>query len=192
MGVTMVRKFVAVLFALALIGASVSAAQVSIGAGAQYLSLGGDDFTDVDAGFGVAGNVMFPVGQSIKVGAVGQWSTHGVAGTDGLDVLAAFAEGRYLFGGGGKATPYIGGRVGWAQYSLSAGGTSAKATAIPFGGGVGVLIAMSPTLSIDLNGMYHSLSFGNAKVDGTEIPGSEAKGTGLQINAGISFKLGGQ
>lgn len=187
----MVRKFVAVLFALALIGASVSAAQVSIGAGAQYLSLGGDDFSDADAGFGFAGNVMFPVGQSMKVGAVGQWSTHDVAGTDGLDVLGALAEGRYLFGGGGKATPYVGARVGWAQYSLSAGGATGKATAIPFGGGVGVMIAMSPTLAIDLNGMFHSLSFGNVSVDGTEIADTKLSGTGLQINAGISFTLGG-
>jgi len=38
-GGTMVRKFVAVLFALALIGASVSAAQVGIGVSGQYLSL---------------------------------------------------------------------------------------------------------------------------------------------------------
>ena len=188
----MVRKFVAVLFALALIGASVSAAQVSIGVGGQYLSLGGDDFTDIDAGFGVEGNVMFPVGQSIKLGASAQWSTHGITGaSEKFKVLGVLAEGRYLFTMAGKATPYVGARAGWAQYSVSSGGSTAKATAIPFGGGVGVMIAMTPTLGIDLNAMYHTVSFGNAKVDGTEISGTEAKGTGLQIRAGVNFKLGG-
>jgi hypothetical protein len=75
---------------------------------------------------------------------------------------------------------------------VSSGGASAKATGYPFGGGGGLMIAMSPSLAIDVNAMFHTVSFGNAKVDGTEIPGSEASGTALQIRAGINFKLGGQ
>jgi hypothetical protein len=189
----MVRKFVAVLFALALIGASVSAAQVGIGVSGQYLSLSGSDFDGVDAGFGVEGNVLFPVGTSFRLGASAQWSTHGLTGSsESLDLLGVLAEGRYMFGGGGKMTPYLGARGGWGQYSVSSGGSSAKATGYPIGGGGGLMIAMSPSLAIDVNAMFHTVSFGNAKVDGTEIPDSKASGTALQVRAGINFKLGGQ
>lgn len=188
----MVRKLVAVLFAFALVGASVSAAQ-SIGASAVYASLGGNDFSDVDAGFGVEGNVMFPVAPSIKLGVSGQWTTHAITGeTENLKVLGIFAEGRYLFTMAGKATPYLGARAGWAQWSFSQLGSTAKASGIPFGGGVGVMIGLSPGLAIDLNGMFHTVSFGTAKVDGTEIPDSKLKGTVLEIRAGVNFRVGGQ
>jgi opacity protein-like surface antigen len=187
----MVRKFVAVLFALALIGASVSAAQIGIGLSGQYLSLGGDDFSGTDAGFGVEGNVLFPVGQSIKLGASGQWSTHD-AGGDNVSLIGALAEGRYMFGGGAKMTPYIGARGGWTQASSDVTGLgSVKASGFAFGGGVGVMIAMSPTLAIDLNGMFHTVSLGDASLDGTTQPGTESSGTALQIRAGINFTLGG-
>jgi len=59
-------------------------------------------------------------------------------------------------------------------------------------GGGGLMFALSPSLALDLNAMFHTVSFGNAKVDGTEIPDSKASGTALQIRAGINFKLGGQ
>lgn len=186
----MVRRFVAVLFALALIGASVSAAQIGIGVSGQYLSLGGDDFSGTDAGFGVEGNVMFPVGQSIRLGPSAQWSSHDVGG-ETLSLLGIFGEGRYMFSGGGKLTPYLGARGGWAQGSADVAGTSVSASGYAFGGGAGVMIAMSPTLAIDLNGMFHTVSLGEAKADGTVV-GPESNGTALQIRAGINFKLGGQ
>ena len=187
----MVRKFVAVLFALTLVGATVSAAQVGIGVSGQYLSLNGNDFDGIDAGFGVEGNVMFAVAPAIKVGASGQWSTHD-AGGDNVSLLGIFGEGRYLFTMAGKATPYIGARGGWTQASSDVTGLgSLKASGFAFGGGVGVMIAMTPTLAIDVNGMFHSVSLGDAKVDGTTVPDSKSSGTALQIRAGINFKLGG-
>ena len=189
----MVRKFVAVLFALALIGSSVSAAQVGIGVSGQYLSLSGSDFEGIDAGFGVEGNVLFPIGSSLRLGASGQWSTHDVGG-ESLSLIGALAEGRYMLGaGGGKMTPYIGARGGWAQASADVSGLgSYKASGFAFGGGAGVMIAMSPTLAIDLNGMFHTVSLGDASIDGTTQPGTESSGTALQIRAGINFKLGAQ
>jgi opacity protein-like surface antigen len=190
----MVRKLVAVLFALALVGASVSAAQVGIGVSGQYLSLGGSDFEGTDAGFGAEGNVMFPIGTSIKLGPSVQYSSHDVpAFGESLSLLGIFGEGRYMLGGGGKATPYIGARVGYAMASASVSGIGdISQNGMAFGGGVGVMIAMSPTLAIDLNGMFHSVSLGDAEVDGQSISGSDASGTALQIRAGVNFKLGGQ
>lgn len=193
----MVRKFVAVLFALALIGASVSAAQVSIGVGGQWLSPSSDKYKndlgiDLKSGFGAEGNVMFPLGQSVKLGASVQWSSHGIEGaSNNASLLGFFGEGRYMFGMGGKATPYLGARVGYSQWTYSETGTDLKASGLAFGGGVGVMIAMSPTLAIDVNGMYNSHSFGDIDVGGTAAAGTDATVSALQIRAGVNFKLGG-
>lgn len=188
----MVRKLLAVLFALALVGATAGVAQVGIGVSGQYLSLSGDDFSGTDAGFGVEGNVLFPVGPSLRVGPSAQWSTHQVSGfTDNGTIFGLLGEARYMLGGAGKATPYIAARAGWAQASISESGTTAKQSGVAFGGGVGVMIAMSPGLGIDLNGVFHSVSLGDLSVDGTSIADTNVSGTALQIRAGINFKLGG-
>jgi len=206
----MMRKFSAVLFAIAVVGASVSAAQASIGVGGQYLSFGGSDFDGTDAGMGLEANVMFPAGKAFMLGASGQWSTHNDAVfSDNTTALGIFAEGRYLFRStsGTKLTPYVGVRAGWAQGTQTAqaselGGSSgsldASSSGFAFGGGAGVMIALSPSLSLDVNGMIHSVSFGDTHVKGTfdgtpvdeTIPDSKTSGTALQLRAGFSFKLG--
>jgi len=189
----MVRKLLAALFALALVGATAGVAQVSIGIGGQYLGFGGSDFETTDDGFGVEGNVMFGLGTSFKLGPSVQWSSHYDSFIDeNISVLGILGEGRYMLGmGTGKATPYIAGRAGWVQASATVGGLSAKQSGFAGGGGVGVMIALSPALAFDLNGMFHAVSFGNAKVDGSEVPDSKTSGTALQVRAGINFKLGG-
>ena len=187
----MVRRLVAVVCALFFVVVSTSAAQVSIGVSGQYLSLGGDDFSGTDAGPGIEGNVMFPVAPSIKVGASAQWSSHDVSG-ESLKILGIFGEGRYLFTMTGKSTPYIAARGGWTQASADVTGLgSLKQSGFAFGGGVGVMIAMTPSVAIDLNGMFHSVSLGDIKADGTTVDGTSASGTALQIRAGVNFKLGG-
>ena len=60
------------------------------------------------------------------------------------------------------------------------------------------MIALSPSLSLDVNGMIHSVSFGDAHVKGTidgtpideDVPDSKTSGTAMQLRAGLSFKLG--
>jgi hypothetical protein len=199
----MVRKFTAVLFGLALIGATAGVAQVSIGAGAQWLSPSSGDYENnldiqMQSGFGFAGNVMFPVGQSLRVGASGQWSSHklkefstGTEAPGSASLLGIFGEGRYLFGMGAKATPYVAGRVGYAQWSYNESGLDLKSSGLAFGGGVGVLIAMSPTLAIDVNGVYNSHSFGDISDSGTSVSGTSGTVSALQLRAGVNFKLGG-
>ena len=198
----MVRRFVAVLFALALIGASVSAAQIGIGVSGQYLSLGGDDFSGTDAGFGAEANVMFSLGSSIKLGPSVQWSSHNEAAFDkSISLLGFFGEGRYMLGmGSAKAQPYLGARVGYVTASVNGvdlSGVGGPASAdlssngMAFGGGVGVMISMSPSLALDLNGMFHSVSQGDIDVNGTTQSGTSVSGTALQIRAGINFKRGG-
>ena len=197
MGGNMVRKFVAVLFALALFGASLGAAQISIGVGGQWLSPSSDKYKndlgiEMKSGFGAEGNVMFPVGQSFKLGASVQWSSHGITdAANNASLLGAFGEGRYMFGSGAKATPYVAGRVGYSQWTYSETGIDLKASGLAYGGGVGVMIAMSPTLAIDVNGMYNGHSFGDIDANGSTASGTSATVQALQIRAGVNFKLGG-
>src|SRR5512145_2340950 len=204
------RKCWAVLFAIALVGASVGAAQASIGVGGQYLSFGGTDFDGTDAGMGLEANVLFPAGKAFMLGASGQWSTHNDANlSDNTTALGIFAEGRYLFRStsGSKLTPFVGVRGGWAkgtqtaqasELGFSTGSLDLSTTGFVFGGGAGVMIALSPSVSLDVNGMMHTVSFGDfhakGNLDGTpvddDIPDSKSSGTALQLRAGISFKLG--
>ena len=207
----MMRKFSAVLFALALVGPSVGAAQASIGVGGQYLSFGGSDFDPIDAGMGLEANVMFPAGKAFMVGASGQWSTHNDANlSDNMTALGIFAEGRYLFrsASGSKLTPFVGVRGGWSkgtetaqasELGFSTGSVDLSTTGFVFGGGAGVMIALSPSMSLDVNGMMHTVSFGDfhakGNLDGApvdqDISGSKSSGTALQLRAGLSIKLGG-
>ena len=204
------RKFWAVLFGIVLVGASVGAAQASIGVGGQYLSFGGSDFEGIDAGMGLEATVMFPAGKAVMLGGSAQWSTHNDAiFSDATTALGIFAEGRYLFRStsGSKLTPYIAGRGGWvkgtqtaqaSELGFSTGSVDASTCGFAFGGGAGVMIALSPTLSLDINGMMHSVSFGDGhikgNIDGTpideDVPDSKTSGTALQLRAGLSFKLG--
>ena len=204
------RKFSAVLLALALVGTSVGAAQTSIGGGMQYLSFGGSDFEGTDGGMGFEANVMFPAGKALMLGVSGQWSTHNNDFSDDLTALGIFGEGRYLFRStsGSKLTPYVGGRLGWAKGSQtisasevggSTGSADLSTSGFAFGGGAGLMVALSPAVSLDVNGIIHSVSFGDThakgNIDGTpiddDIPDSSAGGTAVQLRAGFSFKLGG-
>ena len=193
----MFRRLLAVTFALVLVSASASAAQVSIGANGQYLSLGGNDFSAIDAGFGAGASVLIPVGKSLMVGGSGQYSTHGVTGVnENLNALGLLAEARYLFRTpGGKVSPYVAGRGGWLRASasnidLGAGPSDYSQSGFAFGGGGGVMIGLTPKMAVDLGAVYHSVSLGDAKVDGQTQTGTESSGTGLQVRGGVAIKLG--
>ena len=193
----MLRRLLAVAVALVLAGVSGSAAQVSVGVGGQYLSLGGTDFDGTDAGFGGEARVLFPVGTSLMVGAGGQYSIHGYTGSsESFNVLGLLAEARYMFKTpGGKVSPYVAGRGGYVRASdsnvdLGAGPTDVSQSGFAFGGGGGVMISLTPGLGLDFGAIFHSVSLGDAEAYGQTQPGSEASGTGLQIRGGISFKLG--
>jgi len=189
----MKRSLLAVL-AVALCSTVPASAQTSLGLGVQLLDLGGSDFDGISAGIGVEGRVMFPVGASALLGAGAQYSSHGIDGIDpNFNVLGLIAEGRYLFKrAGGKVTPYVGGRGGYVHGSASQGGNSVTASGYAIGATGGVQIQTSPTMSFDLGLAFHSVKLGDAKANGTTQPGTKSSGTGLQIRAGVSFKLGGK
>lgn len=189
----MKRSLLAVL-AVALCSTVPASAQTSLGLGVQMLDLGGSDFDGIGAGIGVEGRVMFPVGASALLGAGVQYSSHGVEGVDpNFNILGLIGEGRYLFKqAGGKVTPYVGGRGGYVHGGASQGGNSVTASGYAIGATGGLQIQTSPTMSFDLGLAFHSVSLGDIKVNGATQPDTKSKGTGLQIRAGVSFKLGGK
>lgn len=190
----MVRHLPAVALALMIGGATLGAAQASIGAGVILVNLGGADFTGVDDGFGLEGRVMLPVGRALHVGVGAQYSSHGTAINESLKALGIFGEGRYRFATGGTATPYLAARGGWMRGSLSSSafGGDQTNTGFAFGGGGGVAVALSPGIALDLGAVLHTVSFGDATVDGQTIANTSGSGTAMQIRAGVSFSLGGR
>ena len=176
-------------------------AQVSIGIGGQYLGLGGNDFEGTDGGLGAEARIMFPVGKSVSLGGGLQYSAHNSDFFDNsIKILGILAEGRYMFQtASGKATPYLAGRGGWAKASTSdvdidgdgiVDINDLSQSGMVFGAGGGVLVSMSPTASLDLGLVFHTVSFGDADADGTTITNSDVSGTGIQLRVGVSFKLG--
>lgn len=195
----------AMLATLAALTVSPATGQVSIGAGGQYLSLGGTDFEGTDAGLGAEGNVLFRVGPAARLGASVLYSTHDDPTLpNGVNILGAFAEGRYVIGTNpGRLRPYIAGRAGWVRAvapdatsgPAPPGGGSAStadlsATGFGIGAGAGLLIGISRSIALDVSGLLHSLSLGDAKSGGDPIAGSAQSGTALEVRAGLAFTLG--
>jgi len=167
------------------------AAQVSLGINAVYADPNGSDFDGTNAGYGLQGQVRFPLGSSFSVGFGGQWTSHGLQGlSENLSVVGGFAEPRYTFTTkSAQLKPYLTGAVFYLHESVSSGGNSATANGFFFGGGGGVLIPAGATLSVDLSAFFGPLNFGDAKVNGSTFSGSSTSGTGLEIRAGILVGL---
>ena len=175
-------------------------AQTTLGIGAQYMDFGGSDFDGTDGGFGLEGRVMFPAGKSALVGGGIQYSSHNEASfSNNIAVLGILGEGRYQFPTKtGKVTPYVAGRLGWAKASVSEDldgdgiDDHVKWSGIAFGAGGGLLVATGATSSFDFGLVLHSVSFGDATVNGTSVSDTKLSGTAFQFRAGMSFKVGGK
>ena len=192
----MLRNRLAVALSLLLGAATAGAAQVSLGVAGAYVSLGGDDFAILKPGVGPEVNLMLGLGQSLQLGASAQYSWHGVEGADGTQgVLGVLGEARYLIGTG-RAKVYLAGRAGFARamsndfdvsFPPDGNPDEVSASGTVFGGGAGVVIALSPSLALDLAALFHAVSFGDASVNGNTVPGTELSGTALQIRGGFRF-----
>jgi hypothetical protein len=98
----------------------------------------------------------------------------------------------------GAVRPYVLGRGGWAQASTSDVDVNGDGITdiekltqggLVYGAGGGVLIG-SPTASLDLGLVLHSVSLGDAAADGTTISNTHVGGAAIQVRAGVSLKLG--
>jgi hypothetical protein len=166
-------------------------AQVSIGISGVYADPNGSDFDGTNAGYGLQGQIRFPLGSSFSLGLGGQWTSHGIQGiSENLSVVGAVAEPRYSFSTSStQFKPYLTGSVSYVHESLSSGGNSGSANGFFFGGGAGVLIHAGNSVNVDLSGFIGPLNFGDVTVNGTKISGSSTSGTGLEFRAGVLLDL---
>ncbi|HXI19881.1 MAG TPA: hypothetical protein VNH46_02275 [Gemmatimonadales bacterium] len=157
----------------------------------MYASLSGSDFDGTDAGFGLDGQVRFPLASSFTLGLGGQFTSHGLQGlSDNLKVLGIFAEPRLMFATPGSLKPYLAARGGYLHESVSSGGSSASASGWYAGGGGGLLIAVGPMVSVDLGALFSTASFGDFSVNGTSVANTSTSGTVLSVRGGILVQLG--
>jgi hypothetical protein len=179
--------------ALACVSAGIpAAAQVSLGVAGAYADPNGSDFDGTNAGYGVQGQVRFPLGPSFSLGIGGQWTSHGIQGiSENWSVVGAFAEPRYMFSTSStQLKPYLTGSVFYLHESVSSGSDKVSANGFFFGGGAGVLIHAGKSASVDLSGFFGPINFGDFTFNGSKIGGSSTSGTGLEIRAGLLLDLG--
>jgi hypothetical protein len=157
-----------------------------------YYSLGGDDFTGTDAGFGGEASVRFGVSPAWSIlGGVGI-SSHDVSG-ETLINLRISAEPRYMFHmPSSPITPFLGVRAAWTQSSATVAGDDYSQTGYIIGGTGGVQIRMSPKLLFEGAVTFAAASFGDFDVNGTTLSGSDASGTILALQLGIVYQMGGK
>jgi hypothetical protein len=157
---------------------------------AFYATVNGNDFEGTDAGLGfdAQARVKFT---ALSLGLGYQRSTHAIESIDEKIVASGlFVEPRYEFSSASSVTPYLSARIGRVKQSLESGSSKAEASGFSFGGGAGVIMPLGKTLRLNTSASWNSLSFGDAEVDGSQIPDSKSKGSSVMLRAGISFNFG--
>jgi opacity protein-like surface antigen len=186
------------LIAGALLGAVALPAAAQIASGpsfsfepaALYATVNGDDFAGTDAGFGfdVQGRVKF---SALSLGVGYQRSSHDVESvTENIAASGFFIEPRYEFATPGPVTPYLSARVGRVTTSLESGGSEAEQSGFSFGGGAGIVMPLAKSVRLNTSATWNRVSLGNAKLNGSEIPDSESKGSSVMLRVGMSLNFG--
>jgi hypothetical protein len=165
---------------------------MSVGVAGGYYSLGGDDFTTTDAGFGGEASLRYGVSRSFTLKAgVSISSHHDSYIDDNIQALAVSVEPRYMISmpGTPKLTPFIGGRVQWARESATVQGIDLNGSGFGFGGVGGFQYLASPQLAIESSVIFTTQSFGEVKYQGTVVQTSTS-GTILGLQFGVVFHFG--
>lgn len=181
----------------------------SIQGGLMQSSLASDDLeddfeTEFDAGFGFFALASWHTGPFSLGGGV-QRTTHGVEFNDeDLAVLSLFAEPRMRFtlAASPRLMPYVAARVGYSKLSsevLVDDGADeftvdVETSGIMFGGGAGLLFALTPNAAIDAGAHFNSTGYGDVEVSGfgesETIPDSDGRANQLAFRVGVSFRFG--
>ena len=183
--------------------------QFSIQGGLMQSSFASDDLEDdfettFDAGIGFYALASWHTGP-LSLGAGIQRSAHGVEFNDeDLTVLSLFAEPRWQFAIAGtpRVMPYVAGRLGWTKLTsevLVDDGTDefvvdVETSGMMFGGGAGILFAMTPNTLLDAGVHMNSTGYGDIEASGAgeseTIPDSDGRATQLAFRVGVSLRFG--
>jgi hypothetical protein len=202
--------------ALALVGLIASEAHAQMGHrySVQFSALGatlfGEEFEEIDAGFGVEGQLRVTPGR-FSIGLGLQYTQHGTTGFEGLEDMTfklwgPFLEPRLVVDvGSDTAAPYLSGRLSILREqgnvdfnfvdefgNVTPVEISAYAWGVLANAGGGVLFALSPRMNVDLGVTigFGSFGEGTVEVEGTEVATFDGtSGGNVVFRAGVSFGL---
>jgi hypothetical protein len=155
-----------------------------------YNVFNGHDFRDVGDGPGFEALGNLGVG-AFSLGAGYVRTTHHLTDvTDDVTLDGPFVEPRLALPFYYRSfTPYLSARAARLTARADDAGGELVATGTQLGGGIGMLVALAPSVRMNLGLTYARLRLGDAERDGTRIPDSSADGSTLGFRAGLS--LGG-
>lgn len=172
--------------------------------GATYGTVEGDDFERSREGVGGILAVRRSLGGSLSVGVGGHYRSHDFEFLDSrLKLLGVYVSPRLdLPAGGLPFTPFVGGRAGFARWSLDATvdrrSASFSAAGFEAGATAGARVPVRGPIALELRGVASALEFGNltAEGDGSEVrfsegelPFSRSSGALFAAEAGVTVSF---
>lgn len=176
-----------------------NAAPVSLQFSALYNTLGGSDYSNVNAGIGGEAQIRRTLG-TWSVGGGFQMTHHsfdeanaGIGGS--MNIYGAFFEPRYVIPSRGNVAPYLSARLALLRQSYATDLFDAKANGVQGNLGGGALLALSGNTNLDLGATFGVVNFGNLKITSSDTPGLEIEtgsgsGSNLIVRVGLSIGIG--
>lgn len=165
----------------------------SFSGGGLYATLSGSDFQGTNAGMGPEVQFRYHAASGFSIGGGVQYTSHDVDGiSENYGITGFFVEPRYAFQAQSSSIqPYLGARLAFLNQKLEVTGFgkfTGSGTALGASGGL--LVRLSSAAQLDIGVTWATVSFGDAELDGTTIPDSDASGSALALRAGVVFQFG--
>jgi hypothetical protein len=164
-------------------------ARFMIDANLSYNFIVGDVGDALDGGPGVEAVAMYQLAEvPLRVGAGAGYSRHGIQDIDAsanrYDVVAVLDL--LLFSEETEMIPYVQARAGWMRISSDVEGVSTTVSGLELGGLVGVDMPVTPSISVDVSGLFGWFSGSDVQIDGVS-DGISRSGSLFAIRAGAFF-----
>lgn len=152
-------------------GSADRGSEYSVSAGVSYGTLEGDDFERSREGLGGTLEVRRSLGGALRLGIGGHYRSQDFELLDSrLDLLGVYLTPRLLLPVDGLPfTPFVGGRAGFARWSLEAEvdrrSATFSASGFEAGATAGARVPVRGPLSLVVRGVASTLEFGNLTAD---------------------------
>ena len=165
----------------------------SFSGGGLYASLSGSDFQGTNAGIGPELQFRYHAASGFSIGGGVQYTSHDVDGiSENYGVTGFFVEPRYAFQVQSSSIhPYLGARLALLNQKIEVSGIGkVTGSGTAFGASGGILLRLASAARLDIGVTWAKVSFGDAELDGTTIPDSDASGSALALRAAVVFQFG--
>jgi hypothetical protein len=165
---------------------------ISLEGSVLYNTFQGRDFRNVNDGGGFEAQANIGVG-AFSLGGGYLRTTHSITGI----AEDAVQSGPYLEPRLAlpfyytNFTPYLMGRVARITHRVDTSLGERESTGTSVGGGVGMLVRLTPGVQLNMGLLYSSFRLGRIEQGGTTVTGSGGDGTTLGFRAGLSLGGGG-